>query len=234
MSPSSIVYRMPKHVVLWMCSAVAFAQSSTVPDDHGNDPPTATEVNLGQTAAGAIDPGHDEDYFRLNLPRRATVAVSGTSDDGQGGLCPRAVPRAGSHYLRMSAWPHQDGRTRSYEVFVPETPPDDHGNTEAEATAIMLGGAVAGEIGPNDDVDIFRLQLEQPTTVAVAVAGVVQFGALIDANGEALSELEWVPERSEFQLGGDLDAGTYYVAVGSGEMTERYEIVMREPGLGDR
>ena len=142
MSPSSIVYRMPKHVVLWMCSAVAFAQSSTDPDDHGNDPSAAAEVSLGQTAAGAIDPGHDEDYFRLELEQRATVVV--------------------------------------------------------------------------------------------AVTGIAEFGALIDADGEVVSEMERLPGRSELQLRGDLDAGTYYVAVGSGEMTGRYEIVMREPDLGDR
>ena len=125
-----------------LCCAVAFAQSSTDPDDHGNDPSTATEVNLGQTAACAIDPGHDEDYFRLELEQRATVVV--------------------------------------------------------------------------------------------AVTGFAEFGALIDVDGEVVSEMERLPGRSELQLSGDLDAGTYYVAVGSGEMTGRYEIVMREPGLGDR
>ena len=153
-----------------------------------------------------------------------------TEDDGQGGLRLRAVLGAGSHYLLMSAWPHEDGRTRSYEVFVRETPPDDHGDTEAEATAIVLGDAVAGKIDPHDDVDYFRFELEQRTTVVVSVTGASGFGALLDADGKVLSELEWIPERSEFQLRGDLDEGTYYVGVASDQTTEIYEIVVRAPG----
>ena len=136
MSPSSIVYRMPKHVVLWMCSAVAFAQSSTVPDDHGN--------------------------------------------------------------------------------------------TEAEATAIMLGGAVAGEIDPHDDVDFFRFELEQPATVVVTVTGAAGIDVLTEVDGEVFSEMERLPGRSELQLSGDLEAGIHCVALASNGTTGRYEMVVRE------
>ena len=227
------------------------------PDDHGDSPASATTLALGEAAAGDIEPRGDLDYFRFDLPRRMVVTVWAsadagidfmladangraatdvngvyhfTEDDGQGGLRLRAVLDAGSHYLRTWAWPHEEGPTRSYEVFVLESPPDDHGNTEAEATAIMLGDAVAGKIDPHDDVDYFRFELEQRTTVVVSVTGASGFGALLDADGEVLSELEWIPERSEFQLRGDLDEGTYYVGVASDQTTEIYEIVVRAPG----
>ncbi len=230
------------------------------PDDHGDAPASATPLELGQIATGDIDPRGDLDYYRFDLPRRMDLTVSAsadaeidflladangrdatdvngvyhfTEDDGQGGLRLRAVLDAGSHYLRMWAWPHEEGPTGSYEVFVLETPPDDHGNTEAESTAIVLGTTVAGEMDPLDDVDYFRFELEQRATVVVAVTGAAGFGALLDADGEVLSELERIPERSEFQLRGDLDEGTYYVGVASDQTTERYEIVVRAPGPED-
>ena len=55
---------------------------------------------------------------------------------------------------------------------------------------------MAGEMDPLDDVDYFRFELEQRATVVVAVTGAAGFGALLDADGEVLSELERIPERS--------------------------------------
>ncbi len=86
---------------------------------------------------------------------------------------------------------------------------------------------MAGEIDPYDDEDYFRLEVERRATVVVTAAGNAQFGALTDADGGVLSTMEWIPERSEFQLQGELDVGSYYVGLAS-EETGRYEIVARE------
>ena len=225
------------------------------PDDHGDSPASATPLALGQIATGDIEPRGDLDFYRFELPRRMDVTVFAsadagidfsladadgreatdvngvyhfTEDDGQGGLRLRAVLGAGSHYLRMSAWPHEDGRSRSYEVFVRETPPDDHGNTEAEATAIVLGGAVAGVIDPHDDVDYFRLELDRLATVAVTVTGAAGIGVLTEVDGEVLSEMERLPGRSELELRGELGAGIHYVSLTSHGTTGRYEMVAHE------
>ena len=215
------------------------------PDDHGDSPASATQLALGETAEGDIEPRGDLDYFRFDLPRPMDVTVSATADagidlmltdangvyplteeDGQGGLRLRAVLDAGNHYLRM--WRPDEAPIGSYEVAVHGTPADDHGNSEGEATAITLAAAVAGEINPHDDLDYFRFELAQRATVVVATTGVAEFGALIDADGEVLSEMEWLPERSEFQMRGDLDAGVYYVGLASDGTTGRYEMAVRE------
>ena len=228
-------------------------------DDHGDSRASATHLALGQPATGGIGPHGDADYYRFDLPRAMDVTVTADADaglyftlldengrratdengvnfrkddDGQGGLRLRGDLIAGRYYLRMLAWPNVEERPiRNYEVLVRETPPDDHGNTEAEATALVLGDAAAGGIDPHDDMDYFRLDLQQRTTVDVALTGDAEFGpfgTLIDADGEVLSTSESIPGRSELQLRADLDPGAYYVAVYAYRTTERYEIVARE------
>ena len=222
-------------------------------DDHGDSRASATPLALDETAAGEIDLRGDLDYFRFELPSRTDMTVSATADaginfglahaiewdaadalglfdfgedDGQGGLRLRGVLDAGTYYLRM--WRLDEAPFGSYEVVVRKTPPDDHGNSKAEATAIDLGVAVPGEIDPDDDVDYFRFELEQRATVVVATKGAAETGVLTDVKGQALSESEWLPELAEFQLRGDLDAGIHYVRLASGGSTGRYEIVVRE------
>ncbi len=49
-------------------------------DDHGDEPGTATDLALGVAVQGHIEPGDDEDHFRLKLGNSASVAVYTTGD----------------------------------------------------------------------------------------------------------------------------------------------------------
>lgn len=227
----------------------------TALDDHGDSPASATHLALGQLATGSIDPRGDFDYYRFDLPRQMHVTLSAGADAGvnfrlvdadgrdatdvngvypyterlgQGALRLRRELDAGRHYLRVWVRPPAGGRIRNYEILLRETSPDDHGNMESEATAIVVGGTAAGEIESHGDVDFFRLDLERRTAVVVAMTGIAEFGPLTDAGGNVLSAPEWIPEHSEHQLRGDLDPGTYHIEVAAYRRTGRYDIVARE------
>ena len=49
-------------------------------DDHGDAPECATVLTLGVPAQGRIDPGDDQDWFRLQLSASASVAIYTTGD----------------------------------------------------------------------------------------------------------------------------------------------------------
>lgn len=231
------------------------------PDDHGDSPDSATHLSLAQSTRGTIYPPRgDIDFFRFNLPRRMDVTVTGSAgagidfalvpedrrefidamigvyafeDDGPSGRRLRAELDAGSYYLRVWASSNADEPIAVYRVLVVGTPADDHGNTQAAATDLVLGETATGGIDPHDDTDFFRLDLEQRATVVVAVTGIAEsaalFGGLIDADGEVVSVLDRDSERAELRLRGDrLDPGTYFVELIADEAIERYEVTARE------
>ena len=202
MNTWSNLYRPVMCVVMAMSTAAAVAQWAA-PDDHGNDPSTATDLNLGETSTGEVY-GIDEDYFRFDLPRRTTVVLSSTGsgrttllrlDAGSEtclavhnhlrGATRRELPE-GTYYLRVSG----SGEQGVYETAVHEAAPDDHGGTPETATELPVGASVSGEIETAGDTDFFRIELSEPTNLEMS-------GLALEAS-EAIRICE--PEQRDFDL----------------------------------
>ena len=227
----------------------------TGPDDEGDMEPQVAATERGGTLAGAagLAPGEiatgeitrsGVDHYRLEVPRRMAVMIdlSETSDpDIEWGVLNadrclfsvyghrhRRIVLDPGDYLRVWSSYEQD-RARRYEVFVRELSADDHGNVEAEATAIELGIAVAGEIEPIDDEDYFRLRLVQPTRVVVTTKGAAHLGRMTNSHGEVIGEADWTRRGFRFPIRAELGAGVYFVRAASrpGD-TGSYELVALE------
>ena len=98
-----------------------------------------------------------------------------------------------------------------------EDVPDDHGNSEGDATAIRVGADVRGALDDDGDIDYFRFQAEQGEFYQIDVAlgtlddSIVNLydadGSLLDSNdddgGTSASRLYWKAPSN----------GVYYVAV---------------------
>ena len=264
MSTSSHLYRTSTFVVPMLLSGVSAAQPATDLDDHGNDPSTATILNLGETVTGEIDPAYDEDYFRLDLPRRTTIAISGTPDDGQslatsllrmegeyetclgihihGRQITRRELPGGTYYLGVSNIQPDSG---VYEVSVREVGPDDHGDAPFSATPLALGETAAGDIEPRGDLDYFRFDLPRRMDVTVSARADAGIDLMLtDANGREAADAEGVYRSSEqddqggLLLRAELDAGRHYLLVWIWDLDEAltgsYEVAVRQAEPGDR
>ena len=257
MDTMSVRYRASTYVAVALFAVAAVAQRSTSLDDHGDDPSTATALNPGETATGEIDPGYDEDYFRLDLPRRATVAVSGTSDDGQG-LATRLLRMEGDYETCLAIHNHGVGATRRelaegtyylrvssfdqgrvYEVALREVAPDDHGDSPASATPLALGQSATGDIEPRGDLDYFRFELPRwmDVTVSASADAGIDF-MLADANGRDATDVNGVYHFTEddgqggLRLRAVLDEGSHYLLMSAWPhedgRTRSYEVFVRE------
>lgn len=254
MSTSSNLYRVLTALAAAFFAVTAVAQPSMDFDDHGDDPSTATDLNLGETVSGEIHSRYDEDYFRLDLPRRTTVAVLGTPDDGQGLATSllrmgdeyetclgihihgreamlRELP-GGTHYLSVANNQPDSG---VYELSVREVGPDDHGGSPETAANLPLGATLSGTIEPVGDTDFFRLELSRRTTLEAYGVG-VQVSQAIRICEPEQRDFDFVLGDHDEYLGWrrrELDAGTYFLAVRSGGLAGDYEIGVRDVGPDD-
>ena len=183
--------RMPSVVKILLLAASLFscfitgiggvmAQTS---DDHGNTINDATNLPLGSSIAGRIDPGDDRDVFKLDLfgePGNAHVSIYTTGDldtfgalyDSNGDLITTdddttvgdrivdlnfdilSTLALGVYYVSVQS---ADGTTTGgYTLHVKI---DDHGNSIPTATPLPLGSSIAGRIDPGNDRDVFKLDL---------------------------------------------------------------------------
>ena len=101
---------------------------------------------------------------------------------------------------------------------------DDHGDDRASATRVELPSETAGEIDPGDDEDWFRFEVAASTDVVAETTGTLDtYGALYDADGNALAVDDDLGGGFNFSITHTLDAGTYYVRVTSfGRATGSY------------
>ena len=153
-------------------------------DDHGDYLNDATNLPLGSSIAGRIDPGDDRDVFKLNLSGASgntSVWIYTTGDlDTQGGLYDSdgdllagnddtttssgvivetnfRIPRTlapGVYYVSVRS---------AYRVatgdYTLHAMADDHGHSSDAATTLALGASSAGRIDPGFDRDVFKLDL---------------------------------------------------------------------------
>ena len=184
-------------------------------DDHGDLLNDATNLPLGSSVAGRIDPGDDQDVFRLDLSGSSGnthVWIYTTGDlDTLGGLHDSngdliagnddtstsdgvivetnfRIPRTlapGVYYVSVRS---ADRVATGYYTL--HATADDHGHFNAAATTLALGDSVAGRIDHGFDRDVFKLDLSDAsgtTDVWIYTTGDLDTrGWMYDANGNLL------------------------------------------------
>ena len=218
--------------ILLLTAAVLFAfvtgagsVTAQTADDHGDYFNNATNLPLGSSVAGRIDPGDDWDIFKLDLS-----GTSGTTDvwiyttgelDTQGWLYDSngdlltsdddttsgnevidtnfRIPRPlapGVYYVLV--WSADRVATGDYTLHAKA---DDHGHYFDTATTLLLGDSAAGRIDPGYDRDVFKLALSGTsgtTDVWIYTTGNLDtLGGLYDSNGNLLTSDDDTTSGSE-------------------------------------
>ena len=184
-------------------------------DDHGNDFSNATNLPLGSSIAGRIDPGNDVDFFKLDLsgePGSTRVWIYTTGSlDTLGGLFNSSgdlitadddttvgdrivdlnfdIPRTlalGVYYVGVES---ADGTTTGGYTLHAKI--DDHGGSFSTATPLPLGSSITGRIDPGNDRDVFKLDLSGAsgnTHVSIYTTGSLDtLGGLYDSRDTSVS-----------------------------------------------
>jgi hypothetical protein len=155
-------------------SSGTYTLSITGDDDHGDNAPNATQIDVPGTIGGEIEVPFDVDWFKFDAIsgaryqfattlgtltdsvlrlRDANGLLLATDDDGGPGLASFIdwIPSLdGTYYLEVSGL---NWRSGSYDLSM--TIVDDHGNNTAGATAVLPAVFTAGVIAPSSDVDWF-------------------------------------------------------------------------------
>ena len=208
-------------------------------DDHGNDLTNATNLPLGSSVAGRIDPGGDVDVFKLDLSGRVgatDVWIYTTGElDTKGGLYHvdssdpflvnddsfisgrpynfhlRAILAPGIYYVEVFS---SDRATTGNYILHAETVVDP-GNTIGTAKTLNLSAPTAGSIDFTGDEDYFRLDLATSTHLYLNVRGVQGervFGETVDVGGRIVPANTY--RRSDgFFVRDHFGPGTHYIRV---------------------
>ena len=182
--------------------------------DYGGTTATATELTLGSSLPGSLDPANDKDVFRIVLTSDADLWVyttgdldtvgelldsggapvvdsnSGTLLDSPRGFGIREELSAGAYYVRVSSYLAR--AAGSYAIHAQTV--TDPGDTIATATTVTLDSATPGRIGPEGgspagggDADVFTFELDATTDVWVVAIGRNEIkGGPLDTVGKLL------------------------------------------------
>ena len=229
-------------------------------DDHGNTRQDATRLALGRSASGQIETSGDVDVFRIQVdePGILTVYTTGyleTYGELQSSSGSRLAARfgaqdngnfrigrevsAGTYYISVDNF--DDGHLvgGSYTLHA-ELTDDDHGNTRQDATRLALGGSASGQIETSGDVDVFRIQVDEPGILTAYTTGddpdLRTTGELQNNSGSALAVELGEEDNGNFRIAREVSAGTYYLLVESsynmaGSYTWQTEFSVHAPDL---
>ena len=164
-------------------------------DDHGDTFATATNLPLGSSVAGRIDPSDDQDIFRLDLSGRSgstdvwiytigdldTVGWLYDSDanrivgNGDGSIgdrgtnfhLRRVLPR-GVYYVQVfSALDRESERRPTGDYRVHARAATAPGSTAGTATRLNVNSLAPGKIDTARDADYFRIDLSERTNLVI-------------------------------------------------------------------
>ena len=165
-----------------------------------------------------VQPG-DSDHDGIGIPAYALSVHSGSLTDSLG---KEAGTWIGDHAFRNHPGHKVDG-SRLLRV-------DDHGDSAASASPLVLGESAAGEIFPASDVDVFRVELREPGNVEFFTEGDLDTeGTLIDASGREVANDDDGSDWANFRIASPLTAGVYYLQVSAsyGLFTGSYTVHAR-------
>ena len=212
--------------------------------DHGNNRGSATQVTSATRITGYIDPGNDEDYFLIEVPRAGALTATTTSSvvgpntvgtlydsggmqlatDDDSGLGSHfrisySITTAGTYYIRVTS---VGSGTGTYNLIVTF---DVHGDTSASATSVTSGTAITGVVGQTSDNDYFSIAVPSGGTLIALTTGTTDTrGFLYDTDGttELAKNQDSSPTDDNFRISYQLaSAGTYYIRV-TGSNTGAY------------
>ena len=153
------------------------------PDEHSDFPETATLIGPG-SMPGRIDPPDDLDYFRIFAEAGASYTAEVVldthpdsvltlydrnfnyiqqNDDGgvnRGSRIQWTAEQSGDYFVEVRSY-NQSSHEGTYTLLLSEQarPPDDHGNSFADATSIStLPNQIPGSIDYSGDVDYCSFQ----------------------------------------------------------------------------
>ena len=215
--------------------------------DQSNAIDTAEDLDPGTQATGVIDPSDDADLFKLEITDATEVFIYTTGDlDTVGtlidsdGTTPldtdddngahlnfliRTNLEPGTYYIRVESYLSETG---PYALFTEPVPP----------FSLLPGTGVRGAIAEPYDEDYYRVEIAGTTDAWILAADSLDtVGTLYDSdlNEIAFNDDSLIPGQTRaFHFRETLDAGTYYLKVGSfGTFTGRYAVYVlpvTEPG----
>ena len=214
--------------------------------DQGNEIDSAEELEPGTPVLGLIDPSTDADLFKLEMPVAAEMfiyttgdvdtigtlmdsdgATLGTDDDDGDHLnfFIRENLGPGTYYIRVESYLSETG---PYALFAEPAPP----------YSLVPGTRVVEAITEEYDEDYYKIEIAAATdTWIFALGSLDTIGTLYDSdlNEIAFNDDSLIPGQSgAFHFRETLDAGTYYLKVGSfNTLTGRYAVYVlpvTEPG----
>ena len=191
--------------VLFCCVTGAGNVTAQTADDHGDDINNATNLPLGSSVAGRIDPGDDRDVFKLDLSGASGATdvwiyttgnldtLGGLYDSNGNLLTDDDDTTSGSEVIDTNFRIPQPLAPGVYYVSVQSAgsvatgdytlhaKADDHGYYLDTATTLLLGDSAAGRIDPGFDRDVFKLDLSGTsgtTDVWIYTTGEPQYARL--------------------------------------------------------
>ncbi len=219
-------------IVLWLALGTNGVGGQTA-DDHGDTFATATNLPLGSSAAGRIDPDDDRDVFRLDLSGRSgstDVWVYATGElDTVGWLYDSRADllvvnddsfvagRWTSFHLRANLSPDiyyvavrsyldiTTGQSSTGGYRVHSQAVTDPGSAAGTATPLNLDSPTPGTIDTASDTDYFRMDFSESTDMIIYARNFVLYA---EGDDESLDLLPVAPLDV-----GVLDAGNAEVSV---------------------
>ena len=215
----------------------AWSSTSTgTPAEHGDTTAAATNLTLGTPLGGAIDPGTDEDYFKLVLSKATTILVRTTGDldtvgellDSGGsqlemnddGDLPESpanfliwrAARAGTYYVKVSS---SDEATGEYILDVRAIV-----DTSSRSNAISVDpdSSTLALVDELNDTDFYRLALLEDSDILIRTSGAIPVTVLelVDNNGGSIIHTDYgylPPIDRHAVVRSNLAAGTYFIKV---------------------
>ena len=203
--------------------------------DVGNTRATATPLALGTDFRAYMTPLDDVDYFRIVAEQAGTLTIQADSeldtagelqsedgeflkdnDDWNAEYDFRIVHNVqpGTYYLKVTVWlgtGHYAVRaTLDAGTFIV-----DAGGTPETATPLVLGTPYSEDIDPLDDIDYYRIVVEQAGRLTVWTTGELDTeGELQTDDGTVLGRSDDISDEDHnFRITYDAEPGTYYVKV---------------------
>ncbi len=216
-------------------NSIRFQYIRTIQDDHSNDFNGATTIVAGTTYSARIDFANDLDFFRIDLSQESDFVIQSSGsldtfgylydnsrrllasdDDSAGNLNFKISKRlpVGSYFIAVKHYAHGTGAYSFRANVTPVALQDDHGNTRATATSIVLGRAYNGRIGTPGDWDYFKFTSTQSCQIAIESNGSTDtFGYLFDASGNQLACDDDSGPDYNFRILKNISSGTFFIAV---------------------
>lgn len=177
---------------------------------------TVTVANTGQGALSIQEVrllGASASSFRIDTQPAGTIAAGKTTSFRVS--CAAVAAGALQAVLEVVS---DDPDESPYRVNLTATSTgsvgDDHGNTLATATRVLVPGSMAGNIQSGADLDYFAFTLATAATVTIQTTGNLDsYGTLYSSSGSVLTEADDTGSNLNFTIRRSLAAGTYYVAV---------------------